>query len=146
MNREGIRIDKRAKAKLSFLKALQDNGGTLTMDEFSLFLGISEVTADKMYRDDKVLGVEIDGGILIPKFQLDQEQGTMFPEVARIMCNLKGVSSIMQYGFFVQVVDIYLSGTVRATTVQKLLLKGMTTEELTEIIRLACIFGKQDPA
>ncbi|HCT7898612.1 TPA: helix-turn-helix domain-containing protein [Enterobacter cloacae] len=143
---------RRLKSKAMFEEILLADGGVYSSLEAAQLLGKSKPTVTSWREKGKLLSVKIDGEFFYPVFQFTDDPRVSADGVLRgiqpLMENLPPFSDRMKYSFFMEKRNSGLEGFVppgKAYTVVDILKQNPDSELMNELIRLARLYGSQDP-
>lgn len=152
-SKEKNRLLRRVKSKLMFAQTLEDDGGVLSTAEAAEALGKTKTTVNTWRKNGKLLAIDLDGEFYYPIFQFTDDEknsdGGVLKGLKALLGYLGEFSDRMQYSFFMEERNTVLNGfkSKRGTfTVADVLKSNSGVIVMDELLRLARLFGSQDPA
>ncbi|TXE57050.1 helix-turn-helix domain-containing protein [Serratia nematodiphila] len=141
------------KSKAMFGETLHKDGGVYSSLEAAQLLGKSKPTVTSWRNKGKLLSVKIDGEYFYPVFQFTNDPLISVDGVLKgiqpLIEHLSQFSDRMKYSFFMEKRSSGLEGfiqTGKTYTVVDILMQNPGPELMKELIRLARLYGSQDPA
>lgn len=151
--KEKLRIQRRLKSKVMFAQTLKDDGGVLSTAEAADALGKTKTTVNTWRKNGKLLALELDGEFYYPTFQFAENKKNSDEGVLKglkeLQSHLGNFSDRYKYSFFMEERNTVLNGfkSKRDTfTVAEVLKSNPGAIVMEELLRLARLYGSQDPA
>ncbi|OBU03546.1 helix-turn-helix domain-containing protein [Morganella psychrotolerans] len=152
-SKEKNRLLRRVKSKIMFAQTLEADGGVLSTAEAADALGKTKTTVNTWRKNRKLLAIDLDGEFYYPIFQFTDDEknsdGGVLKGLKALLDHLRKFSDRMQYSFFMEERNTVLNGfkPKRNTfTVAEVLKSNSDGIVMDELLRLARLFGTQDPA
>lgn len=147
---EKKKLLKIAKSKAKFLDHVKKHGGVLSSAEVAEVLDVSKVTIKNKKDSGKLFAMKDGSEFVFPAFQFTTDDSCGHGGVVRgleeILSCLKDTSNVRKFGFFTKPQSVFYRELPEGehVTIISMLRKGVSNEELQEIVRLAQLYGTQD--
>ncbi|QUJ70222.1 hypothetical protein KDD30_19040 (plasmid) [Photobacterium sp. GJ3] len=146
---------RRLKSKRMFAQQVKNDGGVLTAKQAQELLSVTRQTMKSWREEGRLLALSMDNKFVYPTFQFtatDQNSDRgIVKGVGQLLKILKEkqLSDRMEYSFFLSVRNEPIQGICdgqQPYTIAQLLKVGVPNEALTELERLAKLYGTADQA
>ncbi|OCA53043.1 hypothetical protein [Photorhabdus namnaonensis] len=134
----------------AFLAHLGEYGGVYKSSKVADILGVTRPTVNKYGENHKLIVLNWGVENLYPVFQFSINKKTSnkgyLKGVPEILANLGPVSGVKKCNFFIHKIETFDPGIdlAESATVLDILRNGASNDEITQLVRLAKIFGSVD--